>query len=775
MAKRAQVPGTNQFISVPDDWGPEEVGAAVKRFQDFSAKNPDKVPASVPSGGDTEVLTTRRPDDSSPALPDPSEHDPWGTWIDKHVRSAVGATGRGLASTADFLKNVADPLINDARVMAKTFTGSEAPVPVESYTDQPVREALEKVAAPLPKGRGYEKTAEVSEMVGPAVLETLLTGSPKSGPVRATLKEAAKTVPGTVVENLVKTGARTARDVGGGVVGGTIGGGVGEMLGQGELGALLGSAALTPGLVAGSKLAANKAFTDDDSLETLNAIRRVNERGAGSGTGPVITPSMGLVGHKRMGLLEDVTGRGYLSGGPAQDTRRQQYEGMEAVAKDATDRLRGGPAGGQISKESIGVKTGDMAKKALAEIETKIDKMQSDLEQRVGSGTSVDPSAIEKGIKEILDANIDEEIKDQARFTLKKFQRNYPKPQNITVKTPATTKTILTPAGPQVVNIPAGTKTISTTAPGTDQPSYGAVKTHRSRLGRNMHKGQPMDKEVKAATYKGETEAMKETAKKQGVPEDEFDEIQSETERMSRQEEAIEPVLAPNLTERGRHEKLFSSSNKKSLDQLAPYAEHTPTELSETMADSLELRLRGESNAGLPAPQPDTFDPRRVETEWAGTDQAFKDAYSRGNPSIQNELDDLALIARKDAQRPTRTRPGAGGNTLGASIPFIGTGGAAGAGLGALATGGSIPSMLAGAVITPSVASALNYTLGKALTNPRFVESVINPRYLSPETALPQMLGGIPAHVGYQKQGEADEARRLEEQRKLDEILKNRR
>jgi hypothetical protein len=111
-------------------------------------------------------------------------------------------------------------------------------------SDSPVRDAYEQSVIEQPAG--YENTAKVSEVVVPALLETALTGSPKSSFLRT-----AGSVAG-----------RAARDTGLGIAGGEVGAEVGEMVGGedgADLGRILGSA-VAPGVGTrgGAKLATLK-------------------------------------------------------------------------------------------------------------------------------------------------------------------------------------------------------------------------------------------------------------------------------------------------------------------------------------------------------------------------------------------------------------------------------------------------------------------------------------------------------------------------------------
>jgi hypothetical protein len=159
---------------------------------------------------------------------DPAETDDWGTYIDKQVKSSVRGGAGGLASTVDFLANT----IGVAPRVGYNLVTGEAPLKGFGTTD--VRDAYERNVIPQPRGSDYETNARISEVVAPAVVETLATGSPKTAPLRA------------------------LRDVGLGVAGGEAGEFVGDLYSPqaGDLGRLIGGAVSPLGVSrTGAKLA----------------------------------------------------------------------------------------------------------------------------------------------------------------------------------------------------------------------------------------------------------------------------------------------------------------------------------------------------------------------------------------------------------------------------------------------------------------------------------------------------------------------------------------
>lgn len=734
-------------IQVDPAWGPEEVQRRVREHQ---ATNPQKTPVIPENPADLTETSGPRPEGSAPAVPDPSQHDDWGTYIDKHVKAAVRQGVGGIASTGDFIKNFAiDPLVTDYQAL----TGG--PVPVEEVYDQPVREAYERNVIPMPEGSAYKQTGDVAEIIGPAVVETLLTGSPKSGPVAPTLKEAFKQVPKQVAKNVVKTTARTAKDAGAGYVGGEVGGAIGEKVGgeQGRLfGTLLGGAGAPAGTSKLAKTAEKTAFTNARSKDKLDTIEDFNRR-RGPNV-PELKPSLGLIGTSGASLLEDLTGRGVVSGKVAQESRRGQYAALEAGVQDVAEQVRGRPARGHFTGEDLGVDSDRMARDAQATIDQKITTLQNDLEQQVGSLTPTDPTFFENRLNSLIaNRGVGEHIKDDARQLLRELKRNYPT-RNIKVLDPATGN---------MVDV-----TIE------EPPAYGAVKDVRSDLGRSLDaQGRPLKKSVMARGYKGLTEGMREAAVHKGVPADQFDEIQKRTRDLYRQANHVEKItgVSPDpekpsrpRSERAAYNAVFGGQDKRSIDQLTPFVEHTPDQLKDLLADSLELRLRGESNAGLPQPEPETFDISAPRKEWKNAPTSFKETYTQGDPNKQAQLDNITKIAGADETRSgARTVPGKKGSTMGATAQVL-SGPAIGAVLGQL-HGGDLSSLLTGAVVAPALAIGTNAIASRYMTNPNTARRILNPQPSGIVRPVAGAVGGLGAVSGMERaelnaKAEAEAARR---------------
>jgi hypothetical protein len=148
------------------------------------------------------------------ASADPSDTDELGTYAGKEAKSIVRGSGAGGASLLDTLSNT---LAVAPRMLYNKWNGDPL---LTGFNGTTVRDAYEENVFEQPRGSDYETSAKVAETVAPAVVETLLTGSPKTAPLRA------------------------ARDVATGYLGGEAGEYIGDKYSPeaGDLGRVLGSA-----------------------------------------------------------------------------------------------------------------------------------------------------------------------------------------------------------------------------------------------------------------------------------------------------------------------------------------------------------------------------------------------------------------------------------------------------------------------------------------------------------------------------------------------------
>lgn len=715
-----------QTLGIPPDT-PPEVEARLKAQSEEHIKNAP--PVTVPTGGgEAQLPGSTNPDDSSAALPDPSEHDTWGDWFGKENVAALKGTGRGFARFGDMILNAGDVLINDA----KSLVGAD---PSRDTTDTPATDWWEGATVPVPEGKGYQRTAENAEIYGPAVVETALTGG------LATPTAVAGMPIRVARDTVVAPGA------------GALAAGIGEAIdkaagGSGKYGRLAGEVAsfAAPGATTkGTRSLVNKSFTDAKTLEKLAAFRRANARLPADKQIPV---SLGAVGNRNAQNIEDLTARAPFSGQKIVDTRRKQVEGIENLTTDATNRIRGGPADQKISTETVGQKTDEMATRAHAAIQAKLEAEADALADKVGRDTPVTPEFMEQHLTDIIsDPKKTADARRQASDLRDHLRENYPiKPGKD-----------VTPEQQPLTGM-------------TNQPTYNATKDARGEVGYTFDKsGRRIGKNVTGEAYKGMTEDMKAAAARQGVSEEEFMNSQEQQKALLRDREEVERVTGEKGQGKGRtgtqaHNTVFSGAGKNATTQLAPYKLHTPDELAEVLADKLELSLRGESNAGLPNPNADTFTLGGVQQGWKNRDEGYKSTYSGDNPSVRGALDDAAILEEAELSRTGRySAPGKATNRGGGAVSrqgipmFLGGLGLAGGGYSMYQKPLATTLALMGGAAGTELAS-------RAMTSPRVIDYVANPKpvYTSPGGLADVLASGVAGTTAY----EADQAQAIEEQRR---------
>ena len=168
---------------------------------------------------------------------------------------------------------------------------------------------------------------------------------------------------------------------------------------------------------------------------------------------------------------------------------------------------------------------------------------------------------------------------------------------------------------------------------------------------------------------------------------------------------------------------MMSGGGRHNADQIAALAEHAPTQTNRLMADELELRLRGQRNAGGPPGRGRDRAAAGTAPNWFSSLPDQTKEIMSGGPASDFEQSRLNVrflfqTMEADARRPSRTIPGAGGNTLGLGGIFNTAAGIGGATISGL-TGG-----LAGVAI-PTVAANLT---GRALTSPWITRAAVAAR-----------------------------------------------
>jgi hypothetical protein len=674
-----------------EQYTPEEIDNYVSRYN-AKASQPS---AQVPSGDVSGVASVT-------ADPEPNaDNDSLLTQAWKYPAAALHGTGRGIAGLGDLALSAGNVLVNDVKSLAGQ------PVSGSNYV-HPLTNAYDENLPAAPKG--YEGTSDVASVFGPIAVMEAATGG------LASPAAAAMLVPRTAI---IGTS---------GIAGGEIGGGVGEMIG-GEKGRVEGEAfgsAILPGLLtAGGRSVTGKVTTDAASRGKLEAIDRLNKNLPPDKQLPI---DLGTVGSRGMDRLQDFTGGAVVSGQPALRARAQLYTGLEQALINQFETVRGRgsgtvdpatgkvsassitpePSTGQITRESIGAETAGASQKGIKTAEDFIKRVQQDLENDVGASTSADPTAFFDRMDTLMTKVHDEGLRDQIRGIIDDFKRNMPPRID-----PATGQPLIDPV---------------TGDPVLTDPSYNAVKGRRSEVGNTLtHQNQPIKKGFSKEGYKGMTEVMKDTAESQGVPASRFDTVEAQTK--GKYEDIKQMRKAAEAPDSGAaYGKVFSGTGKQSVEPTEPLARNNPDDLARILANRLDLGIRGPGRAGVSEPKPEEFDihgPRKGFTE---VDPDYRATLTGDIPEVNQAMEDVALLAAADAQRAgKRTLPGGSrGVAPNVSLPLSSIlGGAAGLAHGDVLTG------LYGLGVGGVGGALANYALGRTMTNPNIVRSLVEaPRTL---------------------------------------------
>jgi len=562
------------------------------------------------------------------------DNDSTGETVDKSIRTLARGTGEGIASTLD-LPDVAGQWLGE---VGKNLWEESQGRPYERKSAQwPITDFYnDKVAAPVQPG--YERMNDITAMIAPAIIETAATMG--AGAPAAISQMAARTGlrgAGQTAKQMAGAGARSvargATTTGVGAGGGYLGSEAGELIG-GETGREVGGfigGALFPGMVSNSiKGGIKGAFFDPDSKETLDAINRVNAE-----TGANIPVTSGILSPKRLGAKEDQLARQPIIGQKVLETRRGQYEGIDRALQSVAERIRGRPAGGPITRESIGSDIKTMLNDTQTTIGDKISNMQEVLANDVGILSPTDAMEIDAALKGLGDQRaMSAQLRNQAKALRQEIRKNYELPD----------------LDPDSMDVPSPTMT------------YGATKDVRSDLGAHLPET-GLSRKVEAPAYESLTDMMRDAAENQGVTN--FDEVQAETKRLSGQRDAVSELqTSQHGPEGGAYSALFGGNSKGSVQHLEPIREHQPAQLNEMLADALELDTRGK-NAGKNS-DPELFNPKDVGEKWRDRSPDFRRFYTDAAPDARPLLDDISTVAQAETSRAgKRSVPGGPGSTIG--------------------------------------------------------------------------------------------------------------
>ena len=547
---------------------------------------------------------------------------------------------------------------------------------------------------------------------------------------------------------------RAVATTGGTLTGSAVGGEVDKLLGgSGDIGSVVGGGVgggLAPGIVtqAGWK-GLNTAFTDSTSAARLAAVKKLNQI-----PGVNIPESLGLVGNKFAGQVEDATAAVPFGGGSAYKAREAQHLNMDTAAREIATQMRGGPADVRgVNPSTIGDKVKDLSAAADTSAETAQNAVLNPLYEQVGRDEPIDQTAqlaemdrIRRGSQPQYRAPVETEISNVNASRLDPLNA----PKVVDPGLEAQLQMQLNQAQRKL----QGARTSGDAKAAQDEiDSLQAQQTanrgqtfqdaieSRSKTGRRVEGQQPLDAAQTLQVKAAQTDAMKQAAQLAGVSPEEFDAANARYGELAVQREIFDKIAnAPGQGE--AYNKLFGGTSRQNLDQLNALYEHAPDQLRSVIADEFELRTRG-SNAGL-RPSAEAMDTTKSAPKWWSGIPEEARMYVSPNREVDQNADAFSAVMRSDSRRPGRTLPGAGGglslgNIFKQSVIPIST-------AGGFAVGGPIGAAVAGAA--PSV---LAKGTGAAFTRPSIVRRVVDPGpWLNDKNTLARIMAS--AYAGGRQQ-----------------------
>jgi hypothetical protein len=650
------------------------------------------------------------------------------------ARSLGVGTLRGLAAGADIVPRVVDW---GARHLGYVPEGSPHPFSdiAESYGPAPVA--------------GYEGTQAIGEVAGPVAVEAAaapFTGGGSAAAIPATIAAGgARAVPRALArygrEAVTRFGSGM-KNVALGTAGGVAGTEAAKEAGLGETGQDIAggvSSLFAPSLAGqGLKRGFQRMLLSPESADTARAADVAG-----------VHKSVGLIGNKFAGLLEDTMAGVPFGGGPSYTMRRQQYADMDAAAQRIAEAARGGPAIGEISQGSVG---GDAQRAAREAVETNravSSGQQEALSQQVGPSRVVRDYPLFDRVRQLLNLNTrSSEVRDPLRARRDEMLRDRNQvvdpaldaqlnawQQHIDNNTPAQG-----PLPPQLQQMQDFVDQMRHRNTGT---TYGASKDLRSQTGRQLEGMVPLDAALFDPTYEAHTGVMRNAAMDAGIPPEVFDAIQADTRARMNENRQVLPLA--EQTDRGSaYNQVLSPTKEQGTATLDILQRRAPQSTAEMLANNLELRTR-DAAAGRQQPSPTTLKPQALSDWWNGLGPAERDAYAAPGTPHREQMDALATVAHADVvNRPSRTLPSGRGSSI--SIPAIMA--LQSTGLGHAMMSGD--PMTALASISPTI---IAHSLGTILTQPGVAEGLLRPPrpFLSAGQALPA-IQAIRGYDQYQNQ-----------------------
>lgn len=616
-------------------------------------------------------------------------------------KSFVRGIGRGVASLPDAPAAIYTGIKNLPKRAYNTF-GGERPVESDDHGDAPMPVAVQPTgpAKPLaypqapsedqqlpldtapktPISSAYDASFPIDEnhpyadmfgtVAGPAIVEAAATGG-----------GSLLTIPGALNATR-RAGATTT----GTLIGGGLGGEVDKALGgTGDIGSVVGGGVgggVAPGLFtqAGWK-GLSTMFTDADSptrLRNYDVMR---------GNLPDEV-SLGLAGNKRAGQVEDATAGIPFAGNRAYTTRKAQHEQMDAAGKAVAEIPRGGPSQGNISPSATGQNVMNTAELASKKAQAAQQNVFEPMKQQIGPDTVLPSKALSDQIDKLSRGGTVGADKPTYDYFGKLIEANAreplasgaPKVMDPTLEASlqaqlARAQANLAAAKPGSPLHTASTQSVMDLTDAINanrNPTYENLIKLRTKSANPLDSAENFDYAAHLNVKTALTEAQKELAASKGVSPAEFDQVNAEYGRLAAQRDFFDKLR--DKTGQGEaYSAMMSGNARHNADQVAALYEHAPQQTSQLFADELEKQIRGSRNAGGPPVAEGLAPQTKTAPKWFSDLPDQTREIMSGAPASDWEdtrLNALLQTMEADARRPSRTIPGAGGNTLGLASIF---------------------------------------------------------------------------------------------------------
>ena len=599
-------------------------------------------------------------------------------------KSFVRGVGRGFANIPEpsdvvtGITNIPKWLSNDYNakihpaVAGPEGWNSPPPLPVELNKNPDHLGVSENYNKDFPTDPNHPFADVVGQVAGPAIVEGVATGGASIPGQVAGIGRAITTTTGSLVGG--ETGGAVDRALGGsGEFGSLIGGGIGG--------------GLLPGLIpqVGWKGAARR-FTDEDSAARLAAYDRM--RTGLTGDAGADNASLGLLGSKQAGQYEDATAGIPGGGRRAYDARSAQHRQMDAAAQAAAEIPRGGPSQGNLTPSAMGQNVMDTAEIASQSAQAAQEAAFAPMKARIGPDTVLPsktlPTELDRlsrgatvGVDKptydyfgnLVEANAREPLASGAPKVMDPALEASLQAQLARAQT---NLSIAKPGSPLHTAASQSVADLSDAINANRNPTYDNLIKLRTKSANPLDSAENFNFNAHMDVKQALTAAQKEVAASQGVSPAEFDTANLEYGRLADQRDFFNK-LKDKTGQGDAYSAMMSGNARHNADQIAALAEHAPAQTSKLMADELELKLRGQRNAGGP-PAAEGIAPQiKTAPNWfSGLPDQTREIMS-GAPASgweNSRLNSLFQVMDADARRPSRTIPGAGGNTLGMSTVF---------------------------------------------------------------------------------------------------------